>query len=91
LTPRTEDIYFLTGLSKRGELVNFHTFPSGPHNIEELIGFHCEVGIDKMGTQVPINKILDLSLKVIVFPIGRITGSATLHQASRAHMNYAVQ
>jgi hypothetical protein len=91
LTPMTEDIYFLTGLSRRGEPVNFRTFPSGPLNIAELIGLHCEAGIDKMGTQVPINKISDLSLKVIVFLIGRITGSTTLHQASRAHMNCVVQ
>jgi hypothetical protein len=33
LVPTTEDIYFLTGLSKRGEPVNFLIFPSGPHNI----------------------------------------------------------
>jgi hypothetical protein len=91
LTPTTEDIYFLTGLSRRGEPVNFHTFPSGPHNIAELIGLHCEAGTDKMGTQVPINKISNLSLKVIVFLIGQITGSASLHQASRAHMNCVVQ
>jgi hypothetical protein len=91
LTPTTEDIYFLTGLSRRGEPVNFHTFPSGPHNIVELIGLHCEAGTNKMGTQVPINKISDLSLKVIVFLVGWITGFTTLHQASRAHMNCAVQ
>jgi hypothetical protein len=78
----TEDIYFLTGLSRRGEVVNFHTFPSKPLNIEELIGLHCEASIDKMGTQVPINKISDLSLKVIVFLIGQITGSIALHKAS---------
>jgi hypothetical protein len=82
LTPTTEDIYFLTGLSRRGEPVNFHTFPSGPHNIAELIGLHCEAGTDKVGTQVPINKISNLSLKVIVLLIGWITGSTALHQAS---------
>jgi hypothetical protein len=36
LTPTTEDIYFLTGLSRRGEPVNLHTFPPRPHNIAEL-------------------------------------------------------
>jgi hypothetical protein len=90
LTPTTEDIYFLIGLSRRGEPVNFHTFPSGPHNIAELIGIHCEAGTDKMGTQVPINKIPNLSLKVILFLIGQITRSTALHQASWAHMNCAV-
>jgi hypothetical protein len=87
LTLMTKDIYFL----RRGEPVNFHTFPSGPHNIVELIELHCKADIDKVGTQVSINKISNLSLKVIVFLIGQITGSTTLHQASQVHMNCAVQ
>jgi hypothetical protein len=36
LVPTKEDIYFLTGLSRRGEPVNFQTFPSGPHNIARI-------------------------------------------------------
>jgi hypothetical protein len=44
LTPTTKDIYFLTGLSRRGEPVNFHAFPHGPHNIAELIKMYCEAG-----------------------------------------------
>ena len=91
LTPTTEDIYFLTGLSRRGEPVKFFTFPSGPHNIAELIGLHFEADTHNMGTQVPINKILDLSLKVIVFLIRPITRYVALHQASWAHMNCAIQ
>lgn len=91
LTPTTEDIYFLTGLSRRGELVNLRAFPPGPHNIAELIELHCEAGTEKVGSQVPINKITNLSLKVIVLLIGWITGSVALHQASRAHMRCAVQ
>ena len=84
LVPTTEDIYFLTGLSRRGEPVNFRTFPSGPHNIAELIGLYCAADIDRLSSQVPIRKITDLSLQVIVFLIGRITSSVALHQASRA-------
>jgi hypothetical protein len=62
LVPTIEDIYFLTDLSRRGEPVNFCTFPSGPHNILELIGLHCEAGIDRMSSQVSIRKISDLAL-----------------------------
>jgi hypothetical protein len=75
LTPMTEDIYFLTGLSRRGEPVNLRAFPPGPHNIVELIELHCEADTEKVGSQVPINKITNLSLKVIVLLIGWITGS----------------
>jgi hypothetical protein len=91
LVPTTEDIYFLTGLSRRGEPVNFRTFPSGPHNIEELIDLHYEAGKNHLSSQVPISKITNLSLQAILLLIGRITGSTALHQASRAQMKCAIQ
>jgi hypothetical protein len=57
-------------------------FPPGPFNIIDYIGMHCEADTKKVGSQVPINKITDLSLKVILFLIGWINGSVALHQAS---------
>jgi hypothetical protein len=69
LTPTTKDIYFLTSLSRRGNLVHLRTFPLEPHNIEELIGLQCEGGTKKLGSHVPIHKINNLSLKVIVLLI----------------------
>jgi hypothetical protein len=91
LVPTIEDIYFLTGLSRRGEPVNFRMFPSGPHNIAELIALHSKVGTNRLSSQVTISKITNLSLQAILFLIGRITGSAALHQASRTQMNFAIQ
>jgi hypothetical protein len=91
LVPTTEDIYFLTGLSRRGEPVNFKTFPSGPLNIVELIALHCEAGTNRLSSQVPISKITDLSLQAILLLIGWITSLAALHQASRTQMNCAIQ
>jgi hypothetical protein len=79
LTPTTEDIYFLTCLSRRGEPVNLHSFPPGPHNISKLIGLYCEAGTNKVGSQVSIHKISNLSLQVIVLLIGWITRSTALH------------
>ena len=70
LVPTTEDIYFLTGLSRRGEPVNFRTFPLGPHNIVELIALHCEAGTNRLSSQVPISKITNLSLQAILLLIG---------------------
>jgi hypothetical protein len=57
LTPTIETIYFLTGLSKRGEPVNLCSFPLGPHNIVKLIEMHCEADNEKVCSQVPIQKI----------------------------------
>jgi hypothetical protein len=90
LVPTTEDIYFLTGLSRRGEPVNFHTFPTRSSKISELIAENCEVGTDHVGSQVPINKITNLALQTILLLIGWITGSTVVHQASRAQMNCAI-
>jgi hypothetical protein len=50
LNPTNEDIYFLIGLLRRGELVNLCTFPSGLHNIVELIIMHCEANTEKVGS-----------------------------------------
>jgi hypothetical protein len=84
LVPTTEDIYFLTSLSRRGEPVNFHTFPMGLSKISELIAEHCEAGTERVVSQVPISKITNLALQTILLLIGRITDSAAVHQASRA-------
>ena len=91
LVPTTEDIYFLTGLSRRGEPVNFKTFPVGLNKISKLVAEHCEAGTDCAGSQVPISKITNLSLQAILLLIGRITGSAALHQVCRVQMNCVIQ
>jgi hypothetical protein len=50
LVPTTEDIYFLTGLSRRGEPTNFMMFPLGPHNIVEMIALHYEAGTNRLSS-----------------------------------------
>jgi hypothetical protein len=90
LVPTTEDIYFLTGLSRRGEPVNFQTFLAGPSKVSELMAEYCEAGTDRRGSSVPISKITNLTLQTILLLIGQITGSAAVHQASRAQMNCAI-
>ena len=91
LVPTTEDIYFLTGLSRRGEPVNFQTFPTGPRKVSELIAEYCEAGTNPRPSSMPIGRITSLTLQTILSLIGRITGSAAVHQASRAQMNCAIQ
>jgi hypothetical protein len=62
LVPTIEDIYFLTGLSRRGEPVNFQTFSAGPSKISELIAEYCEAGTERTSSQEPISKITNLAL-----------------------------
>jgi hypothetical protein len=90
LVPTIEDIYFLNGLSRRGEPVNFRTFPRGLSKISKMIAEHCEAGTDCAGSQVSISKITNLLMKAILLLIGQITSSAALHQASHAHMNCTI-
>jgi hypothetical protein len=91
LVPTNEDIYFLTGLSRRGEPVNFQTFPVGPSKVSELIAEYCEAGTEQVSSLIPVSRITSLTLQTILSLIGQITGSAAVHQASRAQMNCAVQ
>jgi hypothetical protein len=62
-----EDIYFLTGLSRRGEVVNLKSQGAGSGmNIEDYIATHCIAGTEKVGSQLPIRAINNLSLKIVV-------------------------
>jgi hypothetical protein len=87
-----EDIYFCTGLSCRGEVVNLKSWGTGSGmKIEEYIDAHCVAGTPKVGNQLPIRAINNLSLKIVVLMLTRITGSASLHQKSRSLMFYVVE
>ena len=46
---------------------------------------------EKVGSQVPTNAIQVLGLKAILLTLVRIAGLASLHQASRSLMFYAVE
>ena len=52
---------------------------------------YCVVGTPKIGSQIPIRAINNPSLKIIMLVLTRITGSTSLHQASRPLMFYVVQ
>ena len=79
-----EDIYFITGLSLRGEVVNLRAHGVGVGlTIGEYIVVYCLPDTENIGIQVPVNSIQSLSLKVTVLVLARITGLASLHQDSR--------
>jgi hypothetical protein len=91
LVPTTKDIYFLMRLSRRGEPINFHTFPAGPSKVSELIEEYCEAGTDQRSSSVLVSRITSLALQTILSLIGWITGSTTVHQALHAQINCAIQ
>ena len=86
-----EDIYFILGLSHRGEVVNLRTRGvGGGLTIEDYIVAYGIPNTEKIGIQVLVNVIQSLSLKVIVLVLERITGLESLHQASLPLMFYSV-
>jgi hypothetical protein len=87
-----EYIYFFTGLSCWGEVINLKSWGAGGGmKIEEYINAHCVAGNPKVGIQLPIRAINNLSLKIIFIVLTRITSSASLHQELRLLMFYAMQ
>jgi hypothetical protein len=89
---KVEDIYFLTGLSCRREVVNIKSCVAGSGmKIKEYINAHCVAGTPKVGSQVPIRAISNLSLKFIVLILTRIIGLTSLHQVSRSLIFYVVE
>ena len=75
-----DNIYFITRLSFRGEVVNLKARGArGGMTMEEYISTHCVVGTDKVGIQLPIRAIENLSLNIFVLLLTWILGSASLH------------
>ena len=70
-----EDIYFLTGLSHRGEFVDLKSRGAGSGmKVEQYIESHCVAGTPMVGSQIPIRAIGNLILNIIVLVLTRIIG-----------------
>ena len=75
-----EDIYFIIGLFRWGEVVNLRSHgPEGGLTIDEYIVVYYYPDTEKVGRQIPTNSIQVLGLKVILLTLGRIAGLASLH------------
>jgi hypothetical protein len=87
-----DDIYFITGLSHRGEMVNLKARgDGGGMTIEEYISTYCIADTEKVGSQLPIREIENLSLKIIILVLTQISGSTSLHQVRMSLMFYVVE
>lgn len=85
-----EDIYFITGLSQRGELVNLQGKARGNLNVDDYIHIYFPKNNEKVGTQIPIKNVESISFIILLFTIVRVVGSISLRQASHVTMNLAV-
>ena len=92
LSIEIEDIYFITGLSRRGEVVNLRSRrPGGGLTIDEYIVVYYFPDMEKVGSQISTKSIQVLGMKAILWALGRMASLASLHQASRPLMFYAVE
>ena len=65
--------------------------PGGGLTIDECIAVYYYLDMEKVGTHFPTNSIEVLGLKAILLTFSRIAGLASLHQALRPLMFYAVE
>lgn len=87
---RVEDIYFITGLSRRGEVVQSRGRTRSSLTIEDYVQIYCPRHPKKVGSHISIAHVVSLSLRIILFTIARVNGSSSLHQASRLTMSVVV-
>jgi len=87
-----EDIYFVTGLSKRGALVVMSGQRSDvEHTMDHYICQFCVPGMEKKGGRASILAVTDVVLRTILFTITRAFGSLGAHAATKAQMTYVIE
>lgn len=86
-----EDIYFITDLSWKGEIVHSTGKMRGSLTVEDYIHIYCHNHLEKIGSEIPIKQIRSLSLNILLFTIAKVNDSTTLHQASCVSMSLSVE
>lgn len=72
---KTSNIYFITGLSRRGELVNLYGSHPIRASISSLLAAHCHEALKSKSWKIEISSVWDLTLRVLLLTINRVAGS----------------
>jgi hypothetical protein len=86
-----EDIYFLTGLSRRRHYVSLTGGRGGGLPMSEYYRLHCVPEAERKKGKVVIWGVRDLTLRTILFTIARMAGSSTPHMALQSYFQYAIE
>jgi len=87
-----EDIYFITGLSKRGAPVVMSGQRSDVEfSMDDYIRRYCAAGTKKKAGRASILAVTDMPLRTILFTVMRVFGSLGAHADTKAQMNYAIE
>ena len=62
MTVEIEYIYFLTGMSRRGDTIYLTSSLGGDITTQELIDCNCILGTKMSGKNIPIKVVMDISL-----------------------------
>jgi hypothetical protein len=91
LTIDIEDIYFLTGLSRRGSYVSLTGNRRGGRKMSEYCRDHCVPEAERRKGKVAIWGVTDITLRTILLTIARMAGSASPHMALQSYFQYALE
>ena len=69
LRMEVEDIYFITGLSRRGEVVHSRGRTQSSLTIQDYVQIYFPRHPKKVGSQISITHVASLSLRIILFTI----------------------
>ena len=86
-----DDIYFLTGLSCRGEMVEFCGQGGGGEPVESYIRDLCAKGTFRQGGKLPIQHVTDIPLCTILYTVTGIAGSTSTHLASKRQVMISIR
>jgi hypothetical protein len=86
-----EDIYFLTGLSRRGSHVSLTGSRGGGLKMSEYCNQYCVPEAERKKGKVAIWGVTDLTLRTILFTIARMAGSSAPHMALQSYFQYAIE
>ena len=85
-----DDIYSLTGLSRRGESVDFGGHGGEGEPMESYIGDLCVEGTCRQDEKFPIQHVTDIPLHTILYTVTRIIGSTSAHLASKSQVMISI-
>jgi hypothetical protein len=83
---KVDDIYFLTGLSHRGERVEFGGQCGAGEPVDSYIRDLCVDGTHRQGGKLPIQHVTDIPLRTILYTMTCIVGSTVAHLASKSQV-----
>jgi len=84
-------VYFLTGLSKRGDPILLFGHQETPQPNEAYVAEHCILGSQLVGGCIVIKYVRELELRSILFAITKLVGITSTHLSSKSQMSYALQ